>query len=356
MTRPNVPPRPVQLIGGWGYNNLGDEAILAGYIEHYGKERVRVASVDPARTRRAQISGLEVRSEARVRVRERAGLSVVCGGGYLNGNWKREVGPKLQRINRIRGRDATLIHGVEVRRLYSSPFRHAAESLFRGTAAAVRDEQSAAEVEALGAARPAVLPDSISLLYPALDKYFEPIDELAGKVVLNLLDIGGRADSHEAELDVNRWRLFTRELIDRLGDRAVGLVIGGGDYRFMKAMGAINLVEPRTVGDLVSVLGSAAGVISVRMHPALLASALGTPVASIPYCGKVRPTLSRIGVESIIDGSLDTDAMLHSLRTGPDPTRWQDEWNRAHALNRDWLERSEASAESHDETSLIGRG
>lgn len=43
---------------------------------------------------------------------------------------------------------------------------------------------------------------------------------------------------------------------------------------------------------------------SVRMHPALLGTMLNVPTMAVPYCGKVRPTLRKIGLEDVIASEL----------------------------------------------------
>jgi polysaccharide pyruvyl transferase WcaK-like protein len=56
----------VVLAGGWGYNNLGDEAILAGYVETLLGHDLdpTIISVDPRKTRAAQRRGIPQRELA----------------------------------------------------------------------------------------------------------------------------------------------------------------------------------------------------------------------------------------------------------------------------------------------------
>ncbi|MBD8535936.1 polysaccharide pyruvyl transferase family protein [Plantibacter sp. CFBP 13570] len=330
----------LQLAGGWGYNNLGDEAILAGYLEELAARRVdRVLSVDPARTRSAQVdSGIDYVSERRTESRARtADLTVLAGGGFLNGNWRREIGGKLRRLIAARGNAPLVVHGVEVRRLAGGRYSELAKRLLRDAIVAVRDDKSATELERLGLPRPDVQPDGISFLYPRLAKYRTELPELRGKVLLNLLDINSRNDAHEAEVDISRWADFCRELIEHLDGRAVGLVIGGGDYRFMKTLPPMELVTPHSVGDLVSTIGSADAILSVRMHPALLGTALGIPTVSVPYCGKVRPSLEQIGVSDVLMEDADTEDVLRRLSK---PTDFSNAWQAAYESNSLWMDRS----------------
>lgn len=323
----------VVLAGGWGYENLGDEAILASYIEALSDiVDLTITSADPARTTRAQRGGPVVVREGSAR----GATLLVGGGGYLNGRWIPEIYRKLWDLRRMAAGEV-VAHGVEVRRMDGPVRQKLFNGTFTGAAMAVRDELSALEVDRIGCVPSTltVAPDAITLLAPHLDKYGVEIPEMRGKVVLNLLDISHRSDADEAEIDIERWDDFVRELVRRLGKDAVGLVGGGGDRAYATGIVPdLTLVEPHTVPAMVSVLRSARAVLSVRMHPALLASALGTPVVSVPYCGKVRPTLERIGVDDCILTALDVDRVMADLTLARDHAA---AWTEAHAVSSSWL-------------------
>lgn len=328
----------IVLAGGWGYENLGDEAILAGYIEFLrDRTEFTVASTNPNRTARAQRELTDILPDGR---HARASTLLVGGGGYLNGRWKPEIYKKLWDL-RTMAQGKVVAHAVEVRRIQGAVQERLFRSTFRDSDFSVRDLKSTNEVLHLIGShthRP-VVPDAISLLVPHLDLYGGTIPELQGKVLLNLVDFPNRPDSDEADIDGTHWRAYITRLSQALGHDAIGLVMGAGDRSFMqRAAPGLPLLEPTTVADLISVLRSARGVLSVRMHPALLASALGTPVASIPYCGKVKPTLRRIGVDDRILTDLDVEATLDLLAT--DLPAHADGWSRAHAESSAWLERS----------------
>ncbi len=325
----------MQLVGGWGYNNLGDEVILAGYARYLAGQggRFVIRSVDPSRTARAQGGDVRVISENYIPTREVTTL--MCGGGYLNGNWKREAVPKLSRLVAMRGSSSLVVHGVEVRNLDGFPARPLARRLFQRSDVAVRDSASAQHLGNLGVRSAAVLPDGVALLQPHVDSYRRSIPSLRGKVLINLLDVDSRSDRHEAEFPTEHWRKFCLDLVASLGDKAVGLVIGGGDLRFLKGLGSLPLVVPTSVEDFVSAIGSAAGLFSVRMHPALVGSMLGTPTVSVPYCGKVRPTLSRIGIERMCLERLSVPAVRDALEKFHDDS---EAWASAVRISQSWLD------------------
>lgn len=326
------------LVGGWGYRNLGDEAILAGYLDELqGKWVVEALSVDPRQTSEAQERSLAIVPERapRCAVRDDSRPLVVAGGGYLNGRWKREIYLKLMRLTRIRASRPLIAHGLEVRHLADGAIAPLARRLFRGAELAVRDEASADEVERLGLVRPAIVPDSIALLVPYLASHAVAIDRLRGCVLVNLLDIGARGDADESGVDVRGWTSFCSALVASLGPRAVGLVVGGGDYRFMKKFPSLPLLEPRTVRQLVSCIGSADAIISVRMHPALIGTALNKPTVAVPYCGKVGLTLDRLGLHGAILPDLSESAVGAILSAPRDDSVT---WREANAESRRWLE------------------
>lgn len=325
----------VKLLGGWGYNNLGDEAILAGYLETLSPHAdVVVSSRDADRTRRAQRTGVGVRSEGSLGSSS-ADLGILCGGGYLNGSWVPEIALKLRRLQADRqGCERFCAHGLEVRGLAGSPMHKRVRSLLGDVPVAVRDQESVVELQSIVSTPPRVMPDAISLLYPHLERYIQPVPELSGKVLLNLLDIRQRPDRDEFELELDGYLPYVQRLVQALGDSAVGLVIGDGDLKFQREFPDLQLIAPNTVGQLVSSLKAAAGVVSVRMHPALLATALGTPVTAIPYCGKVVPTLRQLGVERAVLTHLDAERTLDELTVESD---FSGQWGAAHRASADWL-------------------
>lgn len=329
----------VTLAGGWGYDNLGDEAILAGYIEFLRNiADVEVLSVDARRTSEAQRDGVSVVSEYSRPSALDIDRMLVCGGGYLNGHWRTELPLKLLRLARIAKRAERLaVHGVELRKLDSRLVQPNARRVLDAGPLAVRDVKSQAVAAALGLSTPVVLPDAISLLAPHIKDYVRPVGVSAGKVLINVLDIGARPDAAESEVDTAHWRQFCRALVERLGDRALGFVAGEGDAVIPNELG-IPTVTVSTVSALVSTIAEADGMLSVRMHPTLLGTILGVPTIGVPYTGKVRPTLQRIGVEGVLLDKLSVDDVL-SRFVSPTPS-WESAWAGASARNADWLRES----------------
>lgn len=326
----------LRLAGGWGYDNLGDEAILAGYLECLPEtSALTVGSVDPKRTASAQQVAARFTREGRSR--PVPGTLLLGGGGYLNGGWIPQIYTKLGRLVYESQMKTVVGHGIEVRRLDTRTQGLLAKTLFDGAAVAVRDAESSVEISKFSPSGIDVLPDAISLLVPHLPKYIERIPDLRGRVLVNLLDLSARPDAAEAGLDTSGWLNFCDDLVASLGTRAIGLVVGSYDSTFMRRWPELDLLSPTTVRQLVSSIHSADSLFSVRMHPALIASGLHKPFVSVPYCGKIYPTLSRIGIESRIMKNYD----LPTIHTMLGSAEVDDEkWRVAHEENITWLSES----------------
>lgn len=326
----------LRLAGGWGYDNLGDEAILAGYLECLPEEvAFSVASVDPTRTAMAQ--QVKTRFSREGKSMPAPGTLLLGGGGYLNGGWIPQIYTKLGRLAHERRGKTVVGHGIEVRKLDGRLQSHLAGKLFSGADIAVRDADSSVELLKFKPTKVEVFPDAISLLVPHLAKYVDPLADLKGRILINLLDLSARPDAAESGLDTSTWLSFCDELVASLGNRAIGLVVGAYDSTFMRRWPELELLSPTTVRQLVSSIYSADGLFSVRMHPGLIASGLNKPFVSVPYCGKIYPTLSRIGIEDRIMSSYDLP-LIHAMLSGGDVA--SEKWQLAHDENVQWLNKS----------------
>lgn len=315
----------VFLIGGWGYDNLGDEMILEGYLRYFEEQSVdvEILSASPSRTAafRDSTQGL-IRSERSLCSYSRKAANdctvLVCGGGYLNGTWVPEGYLKLALIRLATLRYRCVIHGVEVRGLADGP----AKKMLRAIAGiasgiSVRDSESKQEIGKVhtGAAEVKIVPDAISLLYgrSLLDSSGPGFADMSGYTLVNLMNVANRPDSKEAEFCPSEWRQYVDNLLSELRGEVVGLVIGDQDYSFLRSYRDIPLFRPSSATQFLSAIASAKGIVSTRMHPALIASQLGTPCVSIPYCGKVRPTHRKLGIDEQVIGDLDLKSTMDGL-------------------------------------------
>ncbi|MFC5947910.1 polysaccharide pyruvyl transferase family protein [Pseudonocardia lutea] len=325
------------LAGGWGYPNLGDEAILTGYRDFFASQRIDalVTSANPERTASAiGVPRHDLGVEGSALTGHSTGSMILGGGGYLNASWIPEIHRKLKRLIADRRSRPLVGHSIEVRGVEDPRFRRKLARLLSEEARiSVRDEQSADALSRIGH-NVDVLPDAISLLYPAVNKFAGHISYVTGRVVLNLLDISRRPDSTESLFPVDRWNDFASQLISRLGSKCIVMTVGDGDEKFLLSLPPVDVIKPKTVTEMISVLASASGVISVRMHPALIASMIGRPTLSIPYCGKVRPTLKKLRLDELLVQSADVDEALARLT---DERSFDEAWSAAHAECASWL-------------------
>ena len=116
----------------------------------------------------------------------------------------------------------------------------------------------------------------------------------------------------------------------------MGLVVGAGDREYMQRFRSLELVTPSSVEHLVSVLGGASSIVSVRMHPALIGSMLGKPTFAIPYCGKVAPTLDNIGISEQLLKNSDPDFVMDHLKDESSATA--SAWARSSRVTSSWLD------------------
>lgn len=330
------------LIGGWGYGNLGDEAILAGYLldaESRGL-RLDVLSVDPRRDRDGLGGTFNLGDNVRLLDESRVAISgvpegrpvVVAGGGYLNGSWHTEVSGKLRRIRAIRRKTRLITHAPEIRLLDSEPLRSDLTRVLQGAQVSVRDDASAEALRSLEVGRVEVVPDAISLLVPHVSELVSPRPELRGKLLVNLLDVPARNDAHEAEFELKNWRSQCSAMIGRAALPVVGLAMDREDADFMRDLG-LEVIVPGNVVELVSAIAGSAGLVSTRMHPALISTMLGRPTKVLPYCGKVRITLRNLGLDAVVQPPGDIGSAVQPQ----DTTQFAESWRTKYVETAEWL-------------------
>lgn len=336
-------PLAMSLIGGWGYGNLGDEAILAGYVLEAKRRNlaVEVLSVDPRTTAACQgpvlshsHGGVRLEDESLAVLRRRSSLPlVVAGGGYLNGSWYTEVSGKLRRLRSLARGRPVIFHSTELRGIGEGRLARDAARVLTAASVSVRDRASADQAREISGVVASIVPDAISLLFNNIgDVTYERAD-VAGALLVNLLDIPARNDSHEAEFSLANWRDQCRVLVSQTSRRVIGLALDVEDTRFMREELSLEVITPATVSELTSTLASAYGLVSTRMHPALVSTMLAKPTRVLPYCGKVRPTLRRLGLEQIT--AMPGDAVRNL--TSHVSTDFHETWERNYSETSQWL-------------------
>jgi len=288
----------ISLLGGWGHGNLGDDLILYAYLSHLLVKgvSVEVVSHNATETQR-RLAGSHLNRVAVVS-RPTAGNNVLlCGGGYLNGKWHREGRRKGRGL--VRAMDAApkaAMHAVEFRNYKDHGWRaeRLARRLLEGAEQIlVRDPSSQDEIARFGVDAE-VVPDAITLgafHQPRGSDIHGSADE---DILINLLPIASRPDRFEASFDSSDWDNEWRSFIRRRPQISL-LAFGPDDEQYARTICPDRVVRVDTVDQAISSLSSARLVIGTRMHVALTAAMLGRPFLSIPYNGKVEPTLQVLG-------------------------------------------------------------
>lgn len=304
----------VRLAGGWGYDNIGDEAILRGYLDFFEDSGISadVLSQNPARTLKAQhwtgAKSPNVVSYPSLIFARRLD-TLLCGGGFLNRGWRGNFERQALQISAVKKRARNFAtHSVELNGLNGDLSSRLLGSVLKTGPLSVRDARSDLFAQATGLEHASIQPDAISLLYPSVMRHFRKLEALDGMTVVNFLDIAGRGDSSEAGIEPSEWDSFVTKFIARHPGKVIGLRAGAYDDLYMRKL-SIPIMRVKNVSELISVLGSAKRVLSTRMHPALIATQLGVPTVAVPYCAKVSPTLVRLGLESIVLASLNQNSV-----------------------------------------------
>lgn len=189
-----------------------------------------------------------------------------------------------------------------------------------------------AEAAQLGNVEATVVADAISLLFPHVEGIAAEIDAVAGRPLVNLIDVPARSDAVEAEFPIDEWRERCLELVAGEGPDVLGLAMDIDDASFMVVELGMEVVLPTSVRGLVATLASASQLVTTRMHPALIATMLRTQTTVLPYTSKVRPTLAQLGLGEVV---AEPGYWGSSDRSGR--TDFSTEWEASYAASARWL-------------------
>jgi polysaccharide pyruvyl transferase WcaK-like protein len=311
------------VVGGYGYRNAGDEAILAGLLQLIGHDGVTVVSRMPAETatRHGVRSVSVLGAIAALRTHDR----VVIGGGGLFGRdmgWLGRALPVFGLVAVALGREVALI-GVEIDEDLDPISASLVRALSRrASSVVVRDDWSEALL-ALHHIDAHVQPDLSALVRPA--SRHEGLELLRG------------AGFEPARRPVVGLCLtaVNRQLADRVETAILGLVDALPDVDFIlipmsrhpfvethnDEVFARRLAERRPrlrildpvddPGRLLAVFEALSGAVCMRYHSLLFAERAGIPFVPIAYALKCRRWLGEHGLET---AEPTLDALLLGLR------------------------------------------
>ncbi|MEK6720145.1 MAG: polysaccharide pyruvyl transferase family protein [Chloroflexota bacterium] len=303
-----LPARPTLVVGGYGYRNAGDEAMLAGMLRLLGRDGITVVSRAPAETAAVH----DVRSIG-LAAAPRAMLAhpgVVIGGGGLFGRDMGALGrllPLFGLLVAATGRDVALL-GIGVDRdMPASSARLLAMLGARATSVAVRDAESRAILASLGV--DARLQPDLSSLVPSAGR-----DAGVGRLRSIGLDpdrrpvVGLCLTAVDPAL-ADRLHAAVLAAIDALPGVDFCLVplsrhpfvAAHNDEIAARRLAAERprlrvLVPPDDPAELLAVFEAFAAAVCMRYHSLLFADRAGIPIVPIPYAEKCLHWLAEHGL------------------------------------------------------------
>jgi polysaccharide pyruvyl transferase WcaK-like protein len=308
-----LPAKPLLIVGGYGYRNAGDEAILAGLLRLTGRDGVSVVSRAPAET--AAIH--DVRSiptrDAPTTLATHRGL--VIGGGGLFGRDMGTLGRLLPLAGLLAtslGREVTLL-GIGADRDMPSTARRLLGLLGRrARGVVVRDVASRDVLAALGI-EAVLAPDLSSLVDSAGAVAGRRVLEAAGLHPTRRPVVGLALTGIDAGLS-ERVEQAMIAAIDALPDVDFAVVpmsrhpfvAGHNDELLARRLAALRprlriVAPPDDTTKLLGLFEAFAAAVCMRYHSLLFAERAGIPIVPIAYAEKCRHWLAehgRVNVEA----------------------------------------------------------
>lgn len=298
---------PILIVGGYGYRNTGDEAMLAGILERLRGHRVTVVSRMPAETE--AMHGVRAVSIGQAVGELRTHRTILIGGGSLFGRDMGRLGsllPLYGLFARAMGRHI-VVEGVgldEAPSRLAKPFVRQLLSAARDVA--VRDAQSLALIRCWGIQARQI--DDLSLL----------MREPAASVGRKLLHSAGVDDRRRVvglcltAVDADLSRRVTSAVGEAMAaNRDVDFVfIPMSRHPFVASHNDLALAHELHAahpelhvleGDhhpaaLLSVFRSLDAAVCMRFHSLLFAERTGTPMVSYAYAPKCTAWLAERGL------------------------------------------------------------
>jgi polysaccharide pyruvyl transferase WcaK-like protein len=305
-----LPPRPTLVVGGYGYRNAGDEAILAGLLRLIGRDGVTVMSRSPVET--AATHGVRSVSPARVPLELRSHPGIIIGGGGLFGRDMGLLGrflPVAGLAAAAAGRRVALL-GIGVDREMAGPTASVVGALGRrATAVVVRDLESQASLASIGVE---------ALCRPDLSAAVPSAGRAAGLRHLELagLDPGRRPvvglslTAVDDDLGAEVARAIPALVAARpdldfclLPMSRHPFVAGHNDEVFARRLMAASprlklLVPPDDPAEVLGIFEAFSAAVCMRYHSLLFAERAGIPIIPVAYAEKCRHWLAERSMPS----------------------------------------------------------
>ncbi|MGY4688890.1 polysaccharide pyruvyl transferase family protein [Salibacterium sp. K-3] len=349
----------VGIIGNYGHNNIGDEAILAGILHQLtteggvAKENIVVFSNDPANTKERHgtvsypllykegstlKSGLKTIRESR-KVMKHLDLVIIGGGGLLMDMYKRDA--PLYSVLGLTAKRAgcrVAVHGVGAGPITTKTGAFFIKRLLRAASSvSVRDEKSRRLLQQIGA------PSDIHVIYdPAFSVPVEAVHETSA--VLQRVGVTAvpyfssrywpEADPGKHEAYLEGMAASLDELIDKKG---VEVTFFSTKYpedvevtrhiaERMEHRNEVHIQEANLSPEEIAAEAAAQDVvIGTRLHSLILSVNAETPVIGIAYHQKVKDFMEEINYQ---DYTADVEDLTQIL---PAFEKAEHEWTRLQA-------------------------
>ena len=314
---------PILVLGGYGYRNVGDEAILGGLLREIGTQRrVTVVSRMPAET--AALHGVRSVPISQSVQALRGHRSLIIGGGGLFG---RDMGA-LGRLLPVYGLLASAsgvqvaIHGAGIDRdMRPIAARLLRQLAGRAVAITVRDERSA-EILAEWGIDAEVVPDLSAAVEPAPARRGSELLRRAGvdpkRPVVGMALTALR--THQATALEEAVAHCLAELLD-----VQFCFIPMSQHPFVHAHNdlllgrRLQLANPRLAvlegsprpDEVMAVFGRLTAAVCMRYHSLLFAERTGTPIVPVPYAPKCDVWVDEHGLQRV---PLEPDALVAAVR------------------------------------------
>jgi len=317
-------PEPILVVGGYGYRNLGDEAMLAGLLAWLGPGRaVSVVSRTPGET--AALHGVRSVPIHRAPLELARHRTMLIGGGGLFGRDMGAIGRLLPAfaLGALAMGKTVAMHGIGIDRdlgpLARRTLRHVAS---RATELSVRDVASRDRL-GVDPARVSVLPDLSSRVASAPPDAADAFLRAAGldpaRPIVGLALTGLNAELREPVLEaaasviggMPRTQfcfvpMSRHPYVEAHDDLRLGRELQRRASRVVVLDGALS---PSLA---IAVFGRLSAAVCMRYHSLLFAARAGVPIAAIPYAPKCDEWLREAGLEPVAPSGAALEANLRT--------------------------------------------
>jgi polysaccharide pyruvyl transferase WcaK-like protein len=306
-----LPAKPMLVVGGYGYRNAGDEAILAGLLKLTGRDGVTVVSRSPAETAAIHdVHSISIAAAAPAMPRHRG---LLIGGGGLFGADMGLLG-RLLPLGGIAaaaaGREVALI-GVGIDRRMPRSTRQLLRWLGgRARSVVVRDGEAREVLAGLGI-EAVVRPDLSSLVGSAGPQLGRRLLEASGMQPTRRPVVGLALTAVDPRL-AERVERAVLAAVDALPEVDFALlpmsrhpfVAAHNDEVFARRLAAAQprlriLPPPDDPARLLGLFEALGAAVCMRYHSLLFAERAAIPMVPVAYAEKCRHWLGERGLESL---------------------------------------------------------